>query len=178
MADLRKRGGEFILLGEMRTTLELVQDRIARLAAHADDEGKTETLAIGAVQRLETLELRVAEAVQAETALLGDGFRRHRAGTGDLAAELGMAAQEGELRLARRLAHGLHHRLVERGHGREGAARGGSRRHPGRMFEDVAQGGGEGPGREAVQMVERNLVSHDVGLGDHAAAFKRQGSPH
>ena len=122
MRDLVQRGLELLLGREAGAALEFIQDRIPRLPADADDEGKAETLAVGLVQGFKPVEFRVAQPVEAKAALFRDRFSRHRAGAGDLAAEFGMAAQEGELRLARRLPDGLHHRFMQRGDRGEGPA--------------------------------------------------------
>ena len=50
--------------------LEVVEDGVARVPAHADDERKAEALAIGRVQPLEARELRLAQPVETEAALL------------------------------------------------------------------------------------------------------------
>jgi hypothetical protein len=66
------------------------------MSPHADDEREAEFLPIGLIEPMETLELLPAQPIQAEPALFGLRFRGE-VGTGDPAAKLGMATDEGEL---------------------------------------------------------------------------------
>ena len=83
--------------------LELAQDRIPGVAAHADDEGKAEFLPVGGVEPAEAVELLRAQPVEAEPALFGLGVAG-QVGALDPAAEFRVAADEGRLPLGRGLA--------------------------------------------------------------------------
>src|SRR5438552_19052577 len=87
--------------------------------ADADDEWEAEFPCVGGVCPLETREFLIAEAIEPEPALFGLGIRGHRAGARHLAAQFRMATQERELPLARRRAHCLHHRVMQRPECRE-----------------------------------------------------------
>src|SRR5436190_21276231 len=67
------------------------------MPAHAYDEGNAEARAISCVQLFETLELRFAQSVEPQAALLLARLRCHGAGARYPAAELRMAAHEREL---------------------------------------------------------------------------------
>ena len=56
--------------------LELRQDRIPRVPAHADDEGNAELRLVGVVQPVEAGELLLVQAVQADARLLALRTRR------------------------------------------------------------------------------------------------------
>src|ERR1700738_825876 len=62
----RKLGGGIVA----QPPLKLREDRCAGMAAHADDEGESEPLAIGGVEPLEPGEFLVVEAVETDAALL------------------------------------------------------------------------------------------------------------
>ena len=92
-ADLVQRGIAFGLRVVLKPALELAQDRIPGVPAHADDEGKAEFLPVGGVEAVEAVELLGAQPVEAEPALFGLGMIG-QVGALDPAAELGMAADE------------------------------------------------------------------------------------
>ena len=75
-ADLLERALPFGRDVVAEPTLELPQDRIAGVPAHADDEGKAEFLPVGGVEPAEAVELLRAQPVEAEAALLGLGVLR------------------------------------------------------------------------------------------------------
>ena len=154
MADLLERRGPLCLGAVAQPALEIVQDRIARVPAHADDEGETEALAIGGIQPLEARELRVAQAVEPEAALLPARLRGHGAGTRDLAAELRVAADEAELLGLTGGCNRLHHGAVQVGHRRERPRRKGPLRHPRRVLEDAAERADEGALVGGIELLE------------------------
>src|SRR5207302_5617799 len=84
VADFRERrrklGGRIVA----EASLELREDRCARVAAHADDEGESEPPAIGRIEPLEPGEFLIVETVEPEAALL----RPRRCGHGARAREL------------------------------------------------------------------------------------------
>jgi hypothetical protein len=142
--DLLERRRSLRLEAVGQPALEIVQDRVARVPAHADDEGKAEALAIGRVQPLEARELCLAQPVEPEAALLPARLRGHGAGTRDLAAELRVAADQAELLGLAGGGNGLHHGAVQIGDRRERPRRKGPLRHPRRALEDAAERADEG----------------------------------
>ena len=128
-----------------QAALELGQDRIARVAAHADDEGKAELRLVGIVQAVEARELLLRERVEPDARLLVPRVLGQRAGAGGLAGQVGMAAQEVELAFARRGPHRAHHRRVQRRHGGERSLGGDGFGDPGGQFERIADRGRRSP---------------------------------
>ena len=131
-------------------SLELAQDRIPGVAANADDEGKAEFLPVGGVEPAEAVELLGAEPVEAEPALFGLGMAG-QVGAFDPAAELRVAADEGQLPLGRGPPDRLHHGVVQCRDGRVGPAGGGGLGHPGGVFEHFAQCRDKGGSGQAVE---------------------------
>ena len=157
MADLGQCGRELRVRIVADALLERREDRFRRFVQpHAHDEREPEFPRIGGIGAFEAREVRVAQPVKPEAALFGFGVRRHRARARDLAGKLRMAAQEGKLLLARRDAHGLHHRVMQRSDRRKRPRRVGALRHPGRVLEDIADRRHEGCGVAGVQLVERD----------------------
>ncbi len=74
--DLLQRRGELGRRVVAQPALELVQDRIARVPAHADDEGKAELRLVGIVQPMEARELLLRQRVEADARLLVPEIRR------------------------------------------------------------------------------------------------------
>ena len=85
--------------------LEGLANRRLRVVAHADDERKSEALAVGTVFLGEERELLVAQPVEPERRLLAGRLRRERAGSRELAREIGMRAQQREFSLLGGRAH-------------------------------------------------------------------------
>src|SRR5690606_26118898 len=119
------------------------QDRRARMAPGADDEGKAEPGQIARVQRLELARLLACKRHDAERALLPGGFGSDRAGLGVLPAEHRMPVEEGELLLPRLLPHHAHQPVVKISDRGEGTKARSLKRNPGSVLEDAAQRGGE-----------------------------------
>jgi hypothetical protein len=121
-----------------RRVLELRQDRIARVAPHADDERKAELRLVGIVQTMEAREVGLTQRIEADARLLALRLLGDRTGAGGLAGKVGMATQELELTLARRRPDRAHHRFVQQCHARKRAR--GPRRlgDPWSQFEGLA----------------------------------------
>jgi hypothetical protein len=94
-----------------------------------------------------------SSALQSASLLLrrfgGQRLRDH-----GLAGELGVGADEGELRLAARLAHRAHQRELERGEARERPRGRGPRGDPRRMLVDAVEQGDEFAGAGGVELLE------------------------
>jgi hypothetical protein len=145
-------------------SLELAKDRIPGVAADANDEGKTEFLPVGGVELAEAVKLLGAEAIEAETALLGLGVVG-QFGAFEPAAKFGMAADEGQLPFGVGLPDRLHHGIVQRRDGRVGSAGRRGLRHPGGEFEHFAQCRDKGGSRQAVE------AGKGLGGAGHCANF-------
>src|SRR5258708_4120949 len=73
---------------------ELRQDRVPRVAAHADDERKAELRCICVVEAMKTVERLVAETVEANACLLALRIVGERICASGFPRKIGMAAQE------------------------------------------------------------------------------------
>src|SRR3954468_14752960 len=96
-------GGELLLALVAHALLEGLQDRLAGVVAHADDEREAEAGAVGLVQLGETRVLAGREPVEPGGRLLAGGRLAERAGDGRLAGEVGMGADERETALLGRV---------------------------------------------------------------------------
>src|SRR5581483_12143195 len=81
-----------------------------------DDEGKAELRLVGVVQAMEARILLVRQGIESGARLLAAGGVGDVAGARGLAGEVGMLAQKGKLRLARRSPDDTHHRRVQVGY--------------------------------------------------------------
>ena len=90
-ADLGEGGGALRVRVVAEAALEPVEDGVARVPAHADDEREAEALAVGGVEPLEAGKFRIAQAVEAEAALL----LLRRCGQGVGAGHLARQARDG-----------------------------------------------------------------------------------
>ena len=137
-----------------------------RVAAHADDEGKAKALAIGGVQPLEACELRSAELIEPNTALLAAGLRRHAAGAGNPAGKLRVTTDEVELLGLTGRCHCLLHGSMQVGHGGERSCPMHALGDPKAMLDDVPQGGNKGVAIGRIQHFETmHGLCHVFGLG-------------
>ncbi len=91
---------------ERRDDLRPAHAQSAR-TAHGKDERKAEFLVVGGVQALDVGEFLRRAGGQARTALLRRRLRGQRPGNHRPAGQLGMRAQQRELRVAAGIAHGL-----------------------------------------------------------------------
>jgi len=82
--------------------------------------------------------ISIGQPVQAESALFGFRVGGHRPGARDLAGELGMPSQEGKLAVTRRVADGLHHRIMQCGDRGKRTRRVSAFRDPRRVLENIA----------------------------------------
>lgn len=81
----------------------------------ADDEGKVEAFAIAGIEVGELVELGVREAVESESGLFAGGVGSEVSSAGELACEIGVSADEGELFLVACGVDGFSHGRDERG---------------------------------------------------------------
>ena len=144
-----------LLIGrQVQTSLELAQDGIAAVPAHAQDERKAEQLAIGLVQRGEPLAPARRQAVETGRALLADRFACHRASDG----KFGMVAQETKALVCGCCFDGRPQGAEKIADRSERAPCGGSLRNPRRVLEDTAEPLGEGVGGRLVERRQGNRV--------------------
>src|SRR5471030_132200 len=68
--DLLYGGRELLPFVVQQTALELLQDRVSRVAAHTDDKGKAELFLVGIVQAMEARELLLGQRVETDARLL------------------------------------------------------------------------------------------------------------
>jgi hypothetical protein len=118
---------------------------LARVTAHADDEGKAELLLVGVVQAMEAGELLLRQRVEADARLLVPRLFRHGAGARGLAGEIGMLAEERDLRRVRCCVHRRHHPEVKVGDSGKRPLRVRRLGDPRRELERIADRGGERP---------------------------------
>ena len=122
------------------TELEGFQDLLSGGALDREDEGESETIAVGPVLRVEARARRCVQPVEAGAALFAPGVGAQ----GDEAhGEVGVRAQQGEARLVGgavyRVREGRHHRIPVR----KGAPARSLGRHPGRVLGDAGESRGE-----------------------------------
>ena len=132
---LRALGGGVVA----EAALELPQDGVAGVAAHADDEGEAEFLAISLIEARERRELGGAEAVEAEASLLRLGRIGEAGGLADPAAQFRVSSDEGQLPLRGLPPHRADHGVMQRCDREVGPSGHRGLRHPGRMFEHFAE---------------------------------------
>ena len=157
--DLGQRRFGFRRHAVLQATLELPQDRLLAVPAHADDERNAEFLAVGIVVAVEGGVFRLRQPVEAGAGLLGLGIGRHGAGARRLAGEVGMALEQRHPLFHGRLAHRRDHRLVQRGERGERPPPMHGLRHPRRVLVDVAQRGDEARLVGGIQVRERDGAS-------------------
>ncbi len=131
--------------------LELAQDRIAGVPAHADDEGKAEFLPVGGIEPAEAVEFLRAQPVEAEAALFGLGMAAVRSARATRLPSSGWPPMKASCRSGGACRTACHHGVVQGGHGRVGPARGGCLGHPGGVFEHLAERRDKGVGRQRVE---------------------------
>ncbi len=150
LADLGERGLDLGLAVVAEPARHRGEDAGLVGPAHADDEGEAEALAIGGVQRVESLVLRRRQPVEPGRGLLGRRGLGQRAVDRRLAGELRMGADQHQLLLRRERLDHRHQAPVQVV---EGPAAGGALDDPRRVLEELAVAGDEGLATDFVDVV-------------------------
>src|SRR5262245_48424904 len=111
--------------------LEGGEDLVAGFAFHRKDEREAEFGLVALVELAKAREFGWGALVEAGTRLLGGGCRGQVAAERGAAGEIGVAADQGKLVRARRPAHDVDHRAMQRLLAAERAGREGLLRDPG-----------------------------------------------
>ena len=154
VADLGQRRRPLRVRAVAQPALELVEDGVARVPAHADDEGKSEPLTVGGVEPLEAREFLLAQPGEPQAALLAPRLRCHGTRPRHLARKLRVALDEGELLGLARGRHLLAHDGAEVSHGGKRALGKRPLGDPGRLLEHAAEHPDEGLAVGSIQFVQ------------------------
>src|SRR5262249_21994753 len=155
LEDFGEGGADFLLTGIFQPPFKDFKHGLLAVQPGANHERKPKLSVIRGIRPAEHLDLVRAEPVQTRAPLLVRGFTREESA----ADQIGMRANQRELRFTGRIAHGLAKRAVQRRYIGERTFRPGRLRDPRRLFEHRTDESHEHGQVEGVQL--RDGVRHD-----------------